>query len=227
MTRRPALVVFAKVPRPGGVKTRLVPPLTDVEAADLYDAFLRDALDRYAAWGAEESVAVRLYLDDPASAPPDLVPAGITVHAQAAGALGPRMLRALVETFAAGHPAGVLIGTDHPTLPMALVSEAVRQLETPLALVLGPATDGGYYLLGTGEVVPSLFAMDYSHARVFADTLGRAAEAGLAPVVLPEHDDVDDAASLGRLADAWRAGEDVGPRTARALARLDADGRVG
>lgn len=219
---RPALIVFAKLPRPGRVKTRLVPPLAPEEAAALYDAFLRDALEAYAAPDAfGRDVAVRLYLDGDEAPPPGLVPDGVSVHVQRGDGLGARMLRAFVETFAAGHDAAIVLGTDHPALPLAFVAEAFRALEAPLTAVLGPATDGGYYLLGLGEIVPALFAMDYSHERVFADTLTRALEAGLQPVLLPEHEDVDDAAALGRLLRAVAEGEAaVGARTTAALAAL-------
>ena len=217
----PALIVFAKVPEPGKVKTRLTPPLAPEEAAALYDAFLRDALDRYAALSAAPGgPAVRLYLGAAERAPADLVPAGVDVFRQRGRGLGERMLRALVETLAAGHPSAVLIGTDHPTLPDAYVSLALDALAEPLTAVLGPSDDGGYYLLGLNEVVPDLFDMAYSHASVFEDTLARVAEAQLSPVVLPAHYDVDDADTLGRLVEEWAAGADIGRRTARALSGL-------
>lgn len=226
----PALIVFAKVPRAGRVKTRLSPPLAPADAARLYDAFLRDALDLYAGaaggpafadpFGLGAPLAVRLYLDDPAAAPPDLVPAPVTVHAQRGDGLGARMARAFAETFAAGHPSAVVIGTDHPTLPPPFIGEAVRASSAPLAVAIGPSDDGGYYLLGTGELAPGLFDMPYSHARVFEDTVEAALDAGLDPTILPPHYDVDDADALRRLAAEWRAGADVGPRTAAELKRL-------
>ncbi len=221
MTAGPALVVFAKVPEAGRVKTRLCPPLTPDEAAALYDAFLRDALDRYAALAAEPGgPAVRLYLGAADRAPADLVPPGVGAFRQRGRGLGERMLRALVETFAAGHDRAVIVGTDHPTLPLAYVALAVEALADPLTAVLGPSDDGGYYLLGLNEVVSDLFDMAYSHPDVFEDTLERVMEADLTPVVLPAHYDVDDADALRRLVGEWRAGADVGPRTARALGAL-------
>ena len=265
MTDRPALLVFAKAPRPGRVKTRLCPPLAPEEAAALSDAFLRDALDRYAAWaaGAEGGPAVRLYLaggaDGPAdrpSPPPeqeglgvvdrasaapassaalerpwtlgrDPAPPGVEALRQRGAGLGERMLHAFVETFAAGHDRAVVVGTDHPTLPTEYLALALDALKDPLTAVLGPSDDGGYYLLGLNEVVPDLFDMAYSHGAVFEDTLGRAMEADLTPVVLPEHYDVDDGPALDRLAGEWRAGADVGPRTADMLQTLTDRGRLG
>ena len=137
------------------------------------------------------------------------------------------MLRAFVEAFAAGHDRAVVVGTDHPTLPVEFFGVAFEQLRTPLTAVLGPSDDGGYYLLGLNEVVPALFDMPYSHGAVFDDTLERAAGAGLAPVVLPPHYDVDDGPALARLAAEWRAGADVGARTADMLRTLTEAGRLG
>ena len=227
-----ALIVFAKVPRPGRVKTRLAPTLGAACAAALYDAFLRDALDLYAAatvdafddpFGLGAPVAVRLYLDAPADAPDDLVPPGVTVNAQRGDGLGARLGRAFAETFAAGHTSAVVIGTDHPTLPPAFIGEAVRASSEPMAVALGPSDDGGYYLLGTGELAPGLFDMDYSHPDVFEDTLRAAIEADLMPTVLPPHYDVDDRDALRRLIVEWEGGAAVGARTAAALERI---GRV-
>ncbi|NNF57823.1 MAG: glycosyltransferase [Rhodothermaceae bacterium] len=225
-TRRmhsPALIVFAKVPQPGRVKTRLTPPLTPDEATTLYDAFLRDSLDAYAdpdAFGLGEPVAVRLYLAGTEAVPDGLVPDGVTVHRQQGEGLGARMLRAFVETFAAGHERIVIIGTDHPTLPLAFVGEAFRTLKRLFTVALGPSADGGYYLLGLNELIPTLFGMEYSHDAVFADTLARSTAAGAEPVVLPPWYDVDDADSLRRLVDEWRDEVAVGHRTADALEAL-------
>ncbi|WP_412062743.1 TIGR04282 family arsenosugar biosynthesis glycosyltransferase [Rubrivirga sp. IMCC45206] len=216
-----ALLVFAKAPVAGRVKTRLSPTLAPADAAALYEAFLRDALDRYAALAP--AVTVRLHLAGGTLAD---VPDGVDVFGQRGRGLGERMLYAFVEAFAAGHDRAVVIGTDHPTLPMPFVELAFDALRTPLTAVLGPSDDGGYTMLGLNEIVPDLFDMDYSHGRVFQDTLDRAGDAGLQPVVLPAHYDVDDGASLARLVEEWRAGADVGARTADVLQTLTASGRL-
>ena len=215
-----ALVVFAKVPEPGRVKTRLCPPLTPEQAAALYDAFLRDALDRYRRWGAEAGCAVRLHLAGTARVPDGLVPEGVEVLPQRGADLGERMLTAVVQAFAAGHEQAVVVGTDHPTLPLALFDLAFEALAEPLTAVLGPSDDGGYYLLGLNDVAPDLFDMRYSHDQVFADTLDRVMELDLTPVVLPAHYDVDDGPALARLAGEWRRGVAVGQRTDAALRSL-------
>ncbi|MDT0633134.1 TIGR04282 family arsenosugar biosynthesis glycosyltransferase [Rubrivirga sp. S365] len=225
---RSALLVFAKVPEAGRVKTRLCPPLAPEEAAALYDAFLRDALDRYAALGAAPGgPAVRLYLTGAAREPAGLVPPGVSVHPQRGRDLGERMLRAFVETFAAGYGRAVVVGTDHPTLPDAFFGLAFEALEDPMTAVIGPSSDGGYYLLGLNEVTADLFDMAYSHDAVFEDTLARVMDNDLTPVVLPAHYDVDDGDALDRLVAEWRGGAEVGPRTARLLQTLAGQDRIG
>ncbi len=221
-----ALIVFAKVPEAGRVKTRLTPPLTPAQAAGLYGAFLRDALDAYVGLAAEAGgPAVRLYLaPEGPDAPPDLLPPGATLHAQLGDGLGERMLRAFVETFQAGHGRAVVVGTDHPTLPLAFVRLAFEELTRPMRIALGPSADGGYYLLGMNELYPQLFqGMAYSHGGVFRETMQRAAGTGAGVVVLPEWYDVDTAAALARLLRELAADAAVpAPRTREAVAKLGA-----
>ena len=192
-----ALIVFAKAPVPGEVKTRLTSVLTEKEAARLYAAFLCDALDQYAALEAD----VRLYWGSPLDAvPSDLVPTDVQMFEQQGEGLGARMQRAFLETFAAGYERVVIIGTDHPTLPSAFVEEAFRALHEPLSVAIGPSEDGGYYLLGMNEFYPQLFAgMQYSHADVFKETLARAEKTSSALTVLPPWYDVDTPEALRRL----------------------------
>lgn len=213
-----ALVVFAKVPAAGAVKTRLTPPLTPREAATLYQAFLTDALHAFTGLG----VAVRLYLPpSEAAMPAGVVPAGVSVHAQRGEGLGARMEAALDETLAAGYARAVVIGTDHPTLPLGVVPEALEALRAPGTVAVGPSDDGGFYLLGIDRPRPELFArMTYSHPGVFEATCARAGSGALR--VLPRWYDVDDAESLARLEADVRAGVPVGPRTGAVLASLGA-----
>lgn len=215
--RRAALLVFAKLPVPGTVKTRLTSLLTDAEAADLSEAFLRDGLDAYCTL----PVDVRLCVDAPPEAvPPGLAPDGVTLHAQHGDDLGARMLHAFVEAFVAGYERVAVIGADHPTLPTEFVALAFEELVEPLRIVIGPSDDGGYYLLGTNEVVPALFeGMTYSHDAVFEQTLARAQDA--APVsILPCWYDVDTPETLRRLA-AELDGTSSGPeRTREVIAAL-------
>lgn len=214
-----ALIVFAKLPVPGAVKTRLTTLLTPTEAAELYDAFLRDALTQYAARDA----AVRLYLAPPYDDLADgLVPDGVTVHPQRGDGLGPRMLHAFVETFAAGYERIAVIGTDHPSLPPGFIDLAFEALAQPLAVSIGPSLDGGYYLLGMNELYPALFQnMTYSHDRVFDDTLDRLEATSAGITVLPPWYDVDTPETLARLAADLAADPEIAaPCTRAALAPL-------
>ena len=243
-----ALIVFAKVPTPGAVKTRLCPPLTPEAAADLYAAMLGDALAQYAALGTNaHPVAVRLYLPPADTAiAPEIWPEKWTgeTFAQTGEGLGARMLRAFAETFAAGFERAVVVGTDHPTLPsgflrlafdeLAVAGRASDEPAAPRTVTLGPSDDGGFYAMGLSNLVPALFAgMTYSHADVLTDTLDRAADAGLDVTLLPPWYDVDDADGLARLradlaaADETddRANDPLAPRTRAALGRLDGLGK--
>jgi len=192
------LIVFAKPPTPGRVKTRLTPALSAEAAAALYAAFLKDALLQY----APLPVDVRLYLGDAAPSVESWTQehTEAEVHYQNGPGLGKRMARAFVESFAAGHERVVIVGTDHPTLPTPFIEQAFERLDTPRAVTLGPSTDGGYYLLGMNDYFPELFhGMTYSHGEVFDQTLARAHDAGAQVTILPSWYDVDEPTDLQRL----------------------------
>ncbi len=192
-----ALLVFAKVPVPGHVKTRLTALLSEEEAARLYAAFLQDALTQYQSLGVD----VRLYLG-PSSEKldPALADLATSVHNQHGDGLGARMQHAFLESFMAGYERLVIIGTDHPTLPSVFITQAFDALVDPLSVSLGPSEDGGYYLLGMNDLFPELFrAMTYSHPDVFRQTLDRAMASQAGITVLPEWYDVDTPETLLRL----------------------------
>jgi hypothetical protein len=206
-----ALLVFAKVPRPGHVKTRLTPVLTPDEAATLYEAFLHDALQLY----HDLDVDVRLYLAPPVPTdPPDWVPTGVSLHEQEGDGLGPRMQQAFRETLETGYERAAVIGTDHPTLPAAFVRQLFAALEAPQSICIGPSEDGGFYLLGMNAFYPQLFeGMSYSHDNVFTDTLARVGTTDARLTVLPRWYDVDTPAALERLVRDLRESDHPAPRT--------------
>lgn len=213
-----ALIVFAKVPAAGEVKTRLVPSIDEREAAALYEAFLLDSLDAYVTLTAD----VRLYLA-PTDAQFDTssIPTAVDVLPQTGNGLGDRMARAFLETFAAGFERAAIVGTDHPTLPASFIQHALDVLSSPKSIAIGPAEDGGYYLLAMREFFPQLFReMSYSHASVFDQTLVRCASADREITVLPMWYDVDTAADLRRLCIEAAKNNDIGPRTKGQLAIL-------
>lgn len=212
------LLVFAKVPRPGHVKTRLTPVLTPPEAAELYDAFLRDALDQYAALEAD----VQLYLAPPLpeTGLADL-PARITVYRQRGEGLGERMAEAFRAVLADGYERAAVVGTDHPTLPLAYVRQSFRALAPDRSVCIGPSADGGFYLLGMSAFYPQLFGgMTYSHDEVFSDTLARADTTDARLTVLPRWYDVDTPDALARMIGDLEDPDVEAPRTRRVVERL-------
>ena len=214
-----SLLVFAKVPRPGAVKTRLTPALTPEEAARVYMAFLRDTLRQVVQLEVDD---MRLYL-----APPlpddeiDGVPAAVSVHEQTGDGMGARMNRALRETLRDGADRAVLMGSDHPTLPSSFLRQAFRSLEEARSLCVGPTEDGGFYLLGMSTMYPQLFdGMSYSHSEVFADTVARAQQTDAEVTVLPEWYDVDTPQDLDRMQADLATGAVEAPNTRRIAGRL-------
>lgn len=214
-----AVLVFAKVPRPGSVKTRLTPTLSPSEAARLYTAFLRDTLRRVTRLEAD----VQLYL-----APPlpdgelDAVPSGVDVHVQAGDGLGARMEQAFRETLEGGYGRVIVMGSDHPTLPRSFLRRADQALQNPASLCIGPTEDGGFYLLGMSAFYPQLFDdMSYSHSEVCADTLARAGRTGADVTVLPQWYDVDRPHDLDRLLTDLDKRPADAPNTRRIADRLE------
>jgi hypothetical protein len=190
------LLLFTKPAVPGRVKTRLIPALGAERAAALHGAFLADLCERLA--GAE-SFALRLAwaLADGEEPPASPVPA----VRQRGADLGARLHGALVEA-ALEHAFVGAVGSDHPELSRARVEEAFVALADGAQVVLGPAADGGYYLIAARReaLSPRLFAeVPWSTAEVLAHTLERCAELGLETTLLPVAPDVDTPADLARL----------------------------
>jgi rSAM/selenodomain-associated transferase 1 len=194
---------MAKAPRQGEVKTRLVPPLTAAQAAALSVAFIRDAAGNILA--AAEAAPIEGYV---AYSPPGsaelfaaLVPEGIRLLPSRRIGLGDSLLDGAADLLAAGYGAVCLVNADSPTLPTAVLVEAAFALALPGdRVVLGPAADGGYYLIGLKHLHPRLFEdIAWSTERVFRQTVARAVELGLETVTLPLWYDIDDVASLRQL----------------------------
>jgi len=173
------LIIFAKAPRPGRVKTRLCPPLTHGQAAAVHEASLRDVVRLARAAHGD----VRLhYADEPHSAEyfartfPDL-----DRSPQSDGDLGRRLERAFDEAFANGASAAAIIGSDSPTLPAGTLSAGLDALLRH-DVVLGPTLDGGYYFIGSRRQAwpvarRMLEGIPWSTDRVLRDTLARLAGA--------------------------------------------------
>jgi glycosyltransferase A (GT-A) superfamily protein (DUF2064 family) len=203
-----AIGVMAKAPQAGRSKTRLCPPLHPEEAAALSAAFLRDTTDNlavaargaaivpyaaYAPLGSEAVLAshlaegTRLLLADGSSPMTDDV-----------SGFGRCLFHAIQGMLDAGHTAACVLSSDSPTLPSRLLIQAAEMLLLPGdRAVLGPADDGGYYLLGLKAPHAAMFAdIAWSTTSVADATRARARSIGLELVEIAPWYDVDDAASL-------------------------------
>jgi len=217
--RRGWLAVFAKAPRPGAVKTRLCPPFSPEQAAELYRCLLADALEESAhaarALGLEGVLAA-----EPPEAVAELAaqaPAGFRVLPQRGPDLGSRMSHLALQAAAAAAPLALLRGSDSPTLARADLGRCVAGLERD-DLVVGPDRDGGYHLLGLGPRALSRAALLFDHPMstptVLRDTVGRAERLGLRVGLLEPGFDVDRFEDLRGLAAArHRDGSLPCPRT--------------
>lgn len=198
-----AVGIFCKTPAPGYSKTRLSPPLLPEDCSRLSATFIRDTTATIAEVVAGSPHAgCAIYT--PAGSEPNLrglLPAGFTLQLQRDGDLGRRLLGAVEDGLARGHVGVILVNSDSPTLPASILRSAVDALADGAPVVLGPALDGGYTLIGVSAVDQRLFDdIPWSTAGVYRRTLQRADEAGLPVIELPMWYDVDDAMSLGLLA---------------------------
>ena len=203
VARSCAIGIMAKVPRSGRVKTRLVPPLTHDQASALSGCFLRDvsaAVASAASAGPSPRIqGVAAYLPIGEERGFDgLLPGDFLLLPQRGADLGERLFQAAVDLLAAGFDGVCLVNSDSPTLPPSLLREAAMALDAPGdRVVLGPASDGGYYLIGLKHAHRRLFEdIAWSTPAVLSQTLERARELSLDVHLLAEWYDVDDAESL-------------------------------
>ena len=221
------LGIFAKHPVPGRVKTRLAARLGADGAAEAHAAMLLDLLDL---WGGERYLAPggrRVVVFDPPDAASWFdahAPAGFALQPQEGPDLGARMANFLSAELAEGADRVVVIGSDSPTLDPSHVVSAFLCLEHK-DVVLGPAADGGYYLVGARRPVPELFRdIPWSTPAVLARSVAALRESGRSLAVLPPWYDVDTPESwdllAGHLAALRHAGLDPElPRTEALVAR--------
>ena len=213
------LIVFVKEPRPGRVKTRLLPALDPDSAAELYRALAEEEIRQTAPRGGDYT---RLFFHAPPSSPEAMsawLP-GETLLAQQGADLGARMSSAFEEAFRRGARRAAIIGTDVPWLTRARVAEAFGALDEH-DVVLGPTPDGGYYLLAVDRHRPALFpGIAWSTPSVLASTVERAAGLGLRIQMLDPLADID---TIDDLRAHWPRlqplleGRPVGRAVARAL----------
>jgi uncharacterized protein len=204
------LVIFAKPPRPGRVKTRLAAEIGERAAADIASASLADLWAQLTEWGHGE-----LVLSTPSPEAEHGLPRGArTVH-QGAGGLGARIERTFQALLGSANRV-IALGADTPWIPPHVLD---RARHTPAPAVLGPAEDGGFYLLGLDACPTGLFdGLPWSSPRTAQATTARLTQAGMAPMVLEPWFDLDTLQDLHTLR--TRVTEGGAPRTLRTAKRL-------
>ena len=199
-----AFIVFARAPEPGRVKTRLAVTLGDAQALAIYRWLAEHTLTVVRA-AAEHAHARVVVYHTPADAGPAMTAwlgNDLEYRPQRGDDLGARMAHAASAELSRGASAVVLVGTDCPSLDLGVLQRAVAALDTA-EVALGPATDGGYYLLALRQAHAALFEeIPWSAADTFSCTLAAAAGAGLSVALLEERADIDTAEDWRR----WRAG---------------------
>lgn len=206
---RRALIVFAKKPEAEKVKTRLVPPLTFEEAKDLYICFLKDSLVQYSRLASDLKFKIFLmitpdsavdYFTEFINTIPELdaVHSNISIATQTGSDLGEKMFYAFDKVFAEKYVHSIIIGTDHPTLPDEYITKAYEEMDQSTNdCVIGPAEDGGYYLLGLKTIQKDYFAdVAWSTENAFNHTLTNLIENQKTVQLLPIWYDVDDEGTL-------------------------------
>jgi len=214
-----ALVIFAKAPIPAQVKTRLCPPLTPDEAATLQGTLVLDVV--------EKSRTVERQMDRYLACSPSREHPffkvmegrhGLRLLDQAGDDIGARMAGVFEELFRAGYQSVVMVGTDVPALQAALFLEALKLLDGH-DLVLGPAEDGGYFLIGMKRLLPELFReIPWSTPEVRALTLNKAASLGLNVAQLAMNRDIDrveDLLAVAQMVPSGKGKGQAGPISAR------------
>lgn len=192
-----AVIIMAKVPRAGNVKTRLQPFLSAQQSADLAACFLEDAIGKVKSMCNQIIIAFapaaeRAYFDRFALSE-------TIFHQQTGSDLGARMSNAFEFAFSQNADSVLMIGTDSPTFPAEFIERAFADLETADA-VLGKTADGGFYLIGLTRLKKEIFEnVEWSSAQTLRQTEDNIKRGGLSLKKLPEWFDVDEAADLERL----------------------------
>src|SRR6476660_395369 len=173
-----ALGIMTKVPEPGKVKTRLTPPLTPDEAAEINKCFLRDLAQSITTAGkTSPGLGVGVYTPKGAEAAyAEILPPDFVLLPQRGSAFGERLLHATEDLFKLGFESLCLINSDSPTVPASSFASAANELAKPGdRIVMGPSDDGGYYLIGLKNLDRRIFEqIEWSTERVLQQTLGQA-----------------------------------------------------
>ena len=189
---RPLVILFAKAPVPGQVKTRLQPRLSTVDAAALQMAFVNDMLEMLRVDLAMADIELHTDVSTEAWAGH-----GVWQKLQAAGDLGARLLFALASALACGRRRAMVVGSDAPTLPASYLRDL---LSLTADVALGPTSDGGYYAIASSKVHPRMFdGVAWSGPEALKTTQQAVRACGMTVETGPEWFDVDEPADLDRL----------------------------
>jgi rSAM/selenodomain-associated transferase 1 len=199
-----AVAIVCKTPVAGKSKTRLSPPLRPDECAAISRCFIRD-LSATIQSVADEGGAIGCALYTPVGSEPELrklVPNAFRLMPQGDGDLGARLLKGASDLLDASYAGAILVNSDSPTLPKSILRRAVDAVRQGDNVVLSPAVDGGYTLIGLSRPHARLFkGMPWSTPEVYQYTLDRARAIDLPVVAVPGWYDVDDAGSFRMLED--------------------------
>lgn len=204
-----AVAIMCKTPMSGLSKTRLSPPLHPDECAAISACFIRDLSQTIASLATDGDVTGYAVYTPRGSetALRSLLPAGFRLVPQSDGDFGVRLVYGIADLLSAGHAGAILVNSDSPTLPQAILRQAVDAVRSGDNVTLSPAIDGGYTLIGLSRLHRRLFEdIPWSTADVHRLTLSRAAEIGLRAINVPAWYDVDDAPSF-RMLEAELAGQ--------------------
>lgn len=190
MNKSRALIIFAKAPIPGEVKTRLQTHLSPEECATLYESFVIDTVRLakkinkadtflYCSPGIEHPFLQKVSQDF-----------DIRLAAQVGKDLGERMDNAINDGLKAGYEKVVIIGSDSPDLPYEYIEDGFERLAS-FDMVVGPCKDGGYYLIGGRRELPVFSGIQWGSNRVFETTMKKAVESGITFSILQEWHDID------------------------------------
>jgi uncharacterized protein len=198
---REQIIVFTRWPTPGRVKTRLIPALGDRGAAELHRCLAEHTINQVNIFQRQKPVGLEIqYTGCSREQVRSWLPIGRHT-VQTDGDLGARFALAFANGFARGLARIIAIGTDCPRLSPAILTEAFEGLHSH-ELVLGPAMDGGYYLLGLSRPAPELFSnIPWGTETVLAETIKRAVTAAFSTILLEPLADVDRPEDLAHLGD--------------------------
>jgi uncharacterized protein len=194
------LIIFTRYPEPGKTKTRLIPALGELGAAQLH----RRMAEHTMAQARALSCAIEVwYVGGSEELMQDWLGTDLWYREQPSGDLGDRMCAAFRSAFDQGYQTAMVVGTDCPGITTAILAQGFAELQSQV-VAIGPAIDGGYYLIGLQRLVPELFQkIPWSTATVFSETLVIVDRLQLSTYLLPSLPDIDLPADLQYLDPKW------------------------